>query len=507
MLQKQQHPMSERTQLIPTDEESQDNLNHAPHHQHLGVFACMSLIINKMIGTGIFSTPSLIFSLSGNIGTSLILWVLGGLVTFCGLSVYLEFGLELPFNGGEKNYLQRVYRTPEKLVDCVYAFQIVLLGFSSGNSYAFGKYVLFALSEKKDEVGDSDWDARIIGVGVITLAIYLHVYHSRLSTRIFTFLGFIKIGILVLIIGLGVLVCVGVIKIDGGANDNFQNIWKDYDGYSGNSYNISVALLQVIYSFKGWENANYVLSEIRDPHRTLKISAPLSVFLTTGLYFLVILSYYLVIPKEEFKNSGVLIAGIFFNKIFGESFTSRFLPIMISLSNLGNVLAVSFSHSRINQELAKENLLPFSKIFQSLKNSLYLHWLVTVLILIVPPNGDIYQFVVNLYSYPGTWINMFVTIGLFYLHFNKEKEHWGTEDREHKWHSYWFISLIFLLANAFLALFPFVPPPHQYRDNGENYPFYVFPLTGGSVLLCGGVYWAFRYKKIMETWLKKSPGV
>lgn len=488
---KKQHPITENSQLIPSDETfytEQRHLEHQHHEPHLGVFACMSLIINKMIGTGIFSTPSLIFALSGNIATSLILWVLGGLVTFCGLSVYLEFGLELPFSGGEKNYLQRVYRKPEKLIDCVYAFQIVLLGFSSGNSYAFGKYILFAFGFK--DIGD--WWSRIIGVGVITFAIYFHVYHPGQSTKLFTFLGFIKIGILVLIIVLGLLVAIGFINVS--SNENFKDIWENYDNYAGNSYNISVALLQVIYSFKGWENANYVLSEIKDPHRTLKISAPLSVILTTILYFFVILSYYLIIPKSEFKESGVLIAGIFFNKIFGESFTSRFLPILISLSNLGNVLAVSFSHSRINQELAKENLLPFSKFFSHLKNSLFLHWLVTVLILILPPNGDIYQFVVNLYSYPGTWINMFVTLGLFYLHFNNKRENWGNEDREHKWHSYWFISLIFLLANIFLAVFPFVPPPSQFRNNND-YPFYVFPLTGVGVLLSGVVYWLFRYKK------------
>lgn len=471
---------SEQSRLLP-------NLNH--HHEpHLGVFACMSLIINKMIGTGIFSTPALIFYLCGNIGTSLILWLIGGIVTFCGLSVYLEFGLELPFNGGEKNYLQRVFTRPRKLIDCVYAAQIVLLGFSSGNSYAFGKYVLFAITGKRD--GKDDWISRVIGVGVITFAIYLHVFHSGLSTRIFTILGFIKVFILALIISLGLLVFVGLIDID--QNDNFSNIWLNYDGFSGNSYNLSVGLLQVIYSFKGWENANYVLSEIKNPHKTLKISAPLSVLLTTGLYFLVILSYYLVIPKEEFKSSGVLIAGVFFNKIFGESITSRVLPIMISLSNLGNVFAVSFSHSRINQELAKESLLPYSEWLSHLPNSMFLHWLVTVLVLILPPNGDVYQFVVNLYSYPGTWINILVTLGLFYLQYNRVKEGWGCKDEEHRWHSYWAVSFVFLMANVFLAVFPFVPPP-VLSDNG--YPYYVFPVTGVSVLLSGGVYWAVKYRK------------
>lgn len=38
------------------------------------------------------------------------LWVIGGILTLCGISVFLEFGLAIPRSGGEKNYLERVYR-------------------------------------------------------------------------------------------------------------------------------------------------------------------------------------------------------------------------------------------------------------------------------------------------------------------------------------------------------------------------------------------------------------
>jgi amino acid permease len=59
----------------------------------LGVTSSVFLILNKMIGTGIFSTPSGIFAATGNVGVSIILWIVGGIITFTGLSVYLEFGL------------------------------------------------------------------------------------------------------------------------------------------------------------------------------------------------------------------------------------------------------------------------------------------------------------------------------------------------------------------------------------------------------------------------------
>jgi hypothetical protein len=59
----------------------------------LGITSSVFVILNKMIGTGIFSTPSGIFANTGSVGVSLFLWVIGGLLTFAGLSAFMEFGL------------------------------------------------------------------------------------------------------------------------------------------------------------------------------------------------------------------------------------------------------------------------------------------------------------------------------------------------------------------------------------------------------------------------------
>lgn len=78
----------------------------------LGVVSAVFLILNKMIGTGskwgsvcvvvlgrpvdnmvwcgaVFSTPSGIYAATGNVGVSIVLWVVGGLITFSGLSVFV----------------------------------------------------------------------------------------------------------------------------------------------------------------------------------------------------------------------------------------------------------------------------------------------------------------------------------------------------------------------------------------------------------------------------------
>ena len=47
----------------------------------LGVLSTSLLIINRMIGSGIFSTPSTITQATDGVGASLFFWVLGGIIT------------------------------------------------------------------------------------------------------------------------------------------------------------------------------------------------------------------------------------------------------------------------------------------------------------------------------------------------------------------------------------------------------------------------------------------
>ncbi|KAK6846131.1 amino acid transporter [Apiospora arundinis] len=186
-------------------------------------------------------------------------------------------------------------------------------------------------------------------------------------------------------------------------------------------------------------------------------------------------------------TSEVIVAGVFFRNMFGDSAAARSLPVFVALSNMGNVLAVSFAHARLNQEFGKEGLLPWSRFWASIKPfnapaaSLFLHWLVTVIVLVAPPPGPAYNFIVQLYTYPGAWINGFVAAGLIYLHF-KKSEQWTSP-----WHTYLPIAVLFLLSNVFLALVPFIPPEGDW--NADGYPYYAFPVVGVGVLLLGGLYW------------------
>jgi hypothetical protein len=64
------------------------------------------------------------------VGAALMLWVLGFVLSLCGLFVWLEFGCMFPRSGGEKVYLEAVYRRPRLLATVFFAVQAILLGFT-----------------------------------------------------------------------------------------------------------------------------------------------------------------------------------------------------------------------------------------------------------------------------------------------------------------------------------------------------------------------------------------
>ena len=67
----------------------------------------------------------------GSVGASLILWMLGLFLSFCGLFVWLELACIFPMSGGEKVYLEKAYPKPKYLTSIVFAVYALVLTSSS----------------------------------------------------------------------------------------------------------------------------------------------------------------------------------------------------------------------------------------------------------------------------------------------------------------------------------------------------------------------------------------
>lgn len=500
----------------------------------LGVLSAINIIVGKTMGVGAYSVPSAVFSGVGSVGMTLMLWVVGSLISFCGLAVYLDLGTAMPRSGGERVYLERIFRRPRMLATCMFMSYAVLLGFSTPNAIVLGEHALYAAG-----VAENAWNVRLVAVLAVTLLCWLHARHPRAGLRLVDALGVAKMAILAVVVVAGVaggLMGVGADReadLAGGraprsagldlamagdapsstAQRNFRAVWA---GTSAQPYDHATALLKVLYCYRGYSTANQVLGEVRDPVRTLRIAAPIALALVSAAYLAVNVAFFLVVDKDEFRDAGVVVAAVFFRKVFGDGLGAHMLPMAVVISAAGNIAATSFAQARVNEEMAREGVLP--RFWRSdkggdideLKNSgnnasmdsdafgrttsdrrsgtptrgLLLHWLVSAAAIIIPPPGKVFNFLVDIGGYPVSVIGAAVSLGLLYLHANPS-ERWTTPCKAPR-----LAVVIFAASNCLLLVLPWIPPRSGMGEDGRL-PSFAYPVTSLAVLGLGAVYWLF----------------
>ncbi|KAF4950322.1 hypothetical protein FSARC_13240 [Fusarium sarcochroum] len=446
----------------------------------IGVFGAASLIVNKMIGAGIFSTPSGIFKLSGSVGMSLMCWVIGTAVATCGTFVMLDFGSSIPRSGGIKNYLERSYR-PRLMQTCIYVFFCVFLQVSASNAITFSSYLLVAAG-----VESTTWKLRGVAIAGAFFACGVHAVTPRIGRWISDILSVVKLFTLFFIVCCGFAALGGHLKID--KPHNFSNAFA---GTSTNGYEIGTAILQVIFAFGGYDNINAVLSEVHNPRKTLKIALPLSIGTVSLLYILANIAYFAAVSKEDFLEAKVTVAATLFQNMFGNTAAVKALPSLVALSALGHLLGIAFTVPRIIQELAKDGVLPFPNFFMENRpfktpiTALALHFGVTVLFVCAPPAGDAFNFIVSLSSYPATVLFTAITVGLIKLRLTP------SENFKSPMPTPWVVIAFYLAANIFLIVMPFVRPPGG--KGNTSLPYWLSPFVSVAIMALGIIYYVGRF--------------
>lgn len=309
------------------------------------------LVMSRVIGSGIFATPGTILQAAGSPGLSLLLWAVGALVAAAGLAVALEYGCMLPRSGGQKVYLEFTYRHPRFLASTLVAVNAVLLGFTASNCVIFSRYVLFAAG--RDDAGDGARKA--LAAGLLSAVTAVHAVAPRLGVRLQDALGWAKMGIvgfMVLCGGYAVALRPAYTGPDagtgpGGAGADALLSWERLWHGSNWSWGVAcTALFKVFYSYAGLDNVSNVLNEVRDPVRTLRSVTLTALVTSCALYMLVNVAYFLVVPLDDIRGSGELVAALFFERIFGQDVGRKVLPLAVALSAVGNVLVVAFAMVR-----------------------------------------------------------------------------------------------------------------------------------------------------------------
>ncbi|KAI9568714.1 amino acid/polyamine transporter I [Boletus coccyginus] len=466
------------------------------HERGRGLFSAASLIFNSVIGTGVFAAPSIILNSSGSVGMTFVMWVLGALVAAAGTAVYVEFGTGLPRSGGEKTYMEYVFRHPAFLITCVYAMYWMFIGWLSPASVSFGEYILRALAYEQTPT-----NIHIMAFLCMSFCLVMHSAFIDIGLRLQNILSAFKLAVLLLIAGSGCLSLIGAPGFAVGEEYDQPNNYTWLTFWEGSNIGANafvIGMYNVIWSYIGYSNANYALSEIRDPVRTIKLAAPLAMAFVTLVYVSVNVAYFAVVSKADVLNGGTIPAALFFRNLYGPA-TERVLSLIISISMLGNILSVLFTQGRVIQELGREGILPYSSFFASNKPfgaplpGLFTQYMISVLLMVLAPPGDAYSFIVNYSSYPLALFNLLISGGLLLLYTDAYKSYdWKPSFQAHK-----SAVVFFFLSNIFLVVVPMIPPSAGYEPY-EHLPYYSHVVGALFVGLLGVVYWFIVFRWIPD---------
>ncbi|OJA08874.1 hypothetical protein AZE42_01735 [Rhizopogon vesiculosus] len=470
------------------DESNREVFDNVPDaKKQLGLASAVMLIFNRVIGTGVFASPSIILRSSGSVGMSFVMWILGALVASAGTAVYVEFGTGLPRSGAEKTYMEYIYRRPKFMTTCFYAIYGMLIGWLSGSSIVFGEYTLHAFAIQPTTI-----NVRVVALLCMTFCLVMHGAFLNYGLKLQNALGFFKLFVLLIIAVSGLFSLAGVpgFAVRAGYDIPHNYRWSSFWEGSDIGLNAFVTgMYNVIWSFIGYSNANYALSEVRDPVRTIKRAAPFAMLLVTLAYIAVNVAYFGVVSKQDMLGGGTMAAALFFRNIFGPA-TERMLSAIIALSTLGNLLSILFAQGRVVQELGREGVLPFSSFFASNKPfhaplaGLFAQWLISATTMVAAPPGDAYLFMVNLTSYPLAIFNLLISGGLLLLYTPAFK----TYDWCPPFQAWKSVVVFFFLSNVFLAIVPMIPPSPGF-DVYEHLPYWSHVVIALLIGLVGIIYW------------------
>ncbi|KZP23864.1 amino acid transporter [Athelia psychrophila] len=415
------------------------------------------LSVGQLLGAGMYSVPGSVLSSVGSIGLFLLYWVLGPLIAYCGLHIYVEFASLFPNrSGAEVVYLEQAYPRPRYFIPTVFAFSTVLLSYVHSRFVVHRRYFLTICNAPV-----TPYNQIVTALGCLTLVALALGLSTKWSLRLLNLLTFMKILSTVFMVGLGIAVLAGITRVE----DPYANFRGIFNGSNSNPNSLATAFVKINYTFVGWHNAFNVIGEVKsaNPVRTIRKASFISLALASFLFFFVNLAYVAAIPREELRDSGQLVAALFFRRVLGDTWAAKLLPAMVTLSCFGSLF---MGNARVIREIARQGLLPYSSLFASTKpfgtplGPLLLKWGTLVVAVLAVPSKDAFNFMADLASYPTLIFQVALVVGLLLVRKRNALE--GASPSKYQAPST-FIG-IFLASSVLLLVLPWLPPDHGRGD-------------------------------------------
>lgn len=316
----------------------------------LGVFSGTMMVIGGVIGAGIFLSPAVVASRLGTSTLTLTAWALGALIALIGAFVYAELAARIPKAGGTYVYLRDAFGS-------LPAFMYVWALFLMVGSGAIAAVAMTGASYTAALFGLPTSSIQPVAAVIVVVLTLLNIVGVQIGATAGNILTILKLGAIgALVVAALFLTPVNPFQLPANAVPPITPA-----GGMATILAMGAALVPVLFAYGGWQQANAVAEELRDPARTLPRALVLGVIGIVATYLLVNVAYLRALGVNGLAASTAP-AGDAMAVYLGD--TGRLaISAGIVISTLGFNCLVILMSARVYQAMAADGLF-FGKLAQ-----------------------------------------------------------------------------------------------------------------------------------------------
>jgi basic amino acid/polyamine antiporter, APA family len=298
------------------------------------------LFIGSVIGSGIFLTPGLILrQLNGSVGFSLLVWVVGGVLSLLGALTYAELSATNPEAGGLYCFIRDGFGRMAAFLYGWSLFLVIASGTIAALARAFTRYlaVIIPLSAT---------GATLVSVLMIAVVTAVNVWGTRKSSDLQNWTTLIKTLLIV--------VLSGILLSLGHHGGELASAMGTTQGGSALLSSFGLAMIAVLWAYEGWQFGTYSAGEVLDPQKSFPRAFLLGSLILVGLYLIANVAYLVALGPVAATASDA-IAATAATAVLGP-WAGKVIALAILISTFSSTNSVILTAPRVFYAMANDNL-------------------------------------------------------------------------------------------------------------------------------------------------------
>jgi len=296
-------------------------------------WGAVAIVVGIVVGAGIFKTPSMVAGITQDAGWLIAVWVGGAVISLAGALCYAELCSAHPDAGGDYHFLSKAYG---KHLSFLYAWakaMVINTGSIALLAYIFGDYM-----SKVVELGP--YTSALWAAVIVVFLTLTNILGLRNSAKMQTVL------IMLVILGLGSVVWAGF------STATPETVPHEFFVKSPPFGLLGLAMVFVLLTFGGWNEAAYISAEVRGGPRAIVGVLVVSLGIITSIYLLVNLALLWGLGLSGLAGSGTAAADVL-GRTWGPH-AEKLLGLLVAVAALTSINSTMIVGARTNYALGRD---------------------------------------------------------------------------------------------------------------------------------------------------------